>query len=445
MNCDDHNQIDGGAVGQSEEKQRLCPRCHATMPQHVGYETWCDRCNWYLEVPEPPPWQTLFDRLSVSISRKSSQHLHDEMMKGRSLEAAVTPARILAVVIAVCVHAVTLALVTFGLWLSIFALPDLRPLGLLIAIPLFVLAWLLRPHFPKAVLSPLPPKQFPTLHRVTHRVAQALDARPLDSIVYDMHYNAGFGRVGWGRKRRLLLGLPLLSVLNGQEKIALLSHELAHSVNGDPKRTLLIGTSIRSLATWYELVDPTRRWRMNVGPATILLFLANLASLPLAGLIRLVAYALSHLLWYDSQRAEYLADLLAAKTSGTDALLATLTKVQLQETFRASVRAAYLFRNFEDFFTDLKRRVSEVPRREIERIRRLEELALSRVGASHPTIAHRQEFLEANYVAEPEVTLSFAEAAELEQELHSLLQESRERMFEQFRMASRELPRSRRE
>ncbi len=52
------------------------------------------------------------------------------------------------------------------------------------------------------------------------------------------------------------LGLPLLAILDNQEKIALIAHELAHDVNGDPARTFFIGAAVGALIEWHQLLLP---------------------------------------------------------------------------------------------------------------------------------------------------------------------------------------------
>lgn len=424
----------------SAVKEQTCPQCQSAIPVFAGQKTWCDKCGWNLEVPAQPQPRSLLEKLYDSISRKSSQRLFEQMMKGRSLKATLTPAKLLAFLLAGLVHSVTLAFILLGVWLCLFAFPSVRAFGVILGLACLVAVWLLLlPSPPKVKAVSLPRERFPTLYRMADRIAQALDSSPVDIIMYDVHFNASFGQFGWRRKRRLILGLPLFSILQGQEIVALLGHELAHGVNGDPNRGLFLGTALYTLASWYELISPQRRWDTQTGSVTRELSFLNLISLPLAGLIWLVGYALSQLLWYDGQRAEYLADLLAAQVSGTDAQLSTLDKAHLRETFETSLKFAYIDRKGQNFFQDLRQYMSRVPPREIARVRWIEKLTLSRIDVSHPPTAHRVEFLKAHYVSEPRVTLSSAVLAQLEQELAPLLKAVERRIFELDEMSFREV------
>ena len=66
------------------------------------------------------------------------------------------------------------------------------------------------------------------------------------------------------------------------------------------------------------------------------LFLCNpfrLAKMGLAFIPYVIASALVHLIWQDCQRAEYLADYLGAKVSGTQASISMLKKMPLGSVF----------------------------------------------------------------------------------------------------------------
>jgi heat shock protein HtpX len=121
------------------------------------------------------------------------------------------------------------------------------------------LAWVLRPRIGKLPeKNVLTQEQAPKLHQVVNRIADSLGARPVDYILVLPDFNAFFGRAGWQGKRILGLGLPLLSCLNDEERVALIGHELAHDVNGDSARTLFVQWAIDSLIGWYAIIWPER-------------------------------------------------------------------------------------------------------------------------------------------------------------------------------------------
>jgi len=71
----------------------------------------------------------------------------------------------------------------------------------------------------------------PTLFQEVNQVARRLGVKPPDQV--RLAYLPCCGVVGWRRSRILLLGLPLLQVLNVAEVRAVLAHELTHLARGD--------------------------------------------------------------------------------------------------------------------------------------------------------------------------------------------------------------------
>jgi Zn-dependent protease with chaperone function len=369
----------------------------------------------------------------------SSQHLLDRMLKEQPSKVRFTPTRLIAGFIAACVHGMTIVFFALGLWLSIFAFPMARFLGVFLGLVCFVIFWFLLPRFPKITAKQLFRERFPTLYQTADRIASSIGSPLVDSIHYDLKYNAAFGRYGWKRKRCLILGLPLISALNDQELVALLAHELAHNVNGDPNRSLLLGTAVHSLASWYEIIHPKNRWHIQVGIGGIILLFFNIICLPLAGLIWVVLYVLSRLLWYDTQQSEYLADWLAAQVSGTDAQLSVLAKSQLREVFENTIKFSYLGHQMDSFFINLSQRIAQAPVHAVERLWQNEEKTHSGIGSTHPSTLDRIAFLKAHNVQEAKIRLSSSQHTQLEQEFEPLLKNIHERISELDEITFREI------
>src|SRR5207302_1982331 len=97
---------------------------------------------------------------------------------------------------------------------------------------------------------------------------------------------------------------------------------------------------------------------------------------------RLGAVALSHLLWRDSQRAEYLADHLAAQVAGTDALLSLLDKLFLRDTYALVVQRVGIANEHENLFATLRHRCEALPAAERARLHRVARLKDSRLDAT---------------------------------------------------------------
>ncbi|MCI0398438.1 MAG: M48 family metallopeptidase [Chloroflexi bacterium] len=346
--------------------------------------------------------------------------MFNQLSRTSSLEPRLTVSKLLAFLLSLVVQVVNLGIPVLGFWLLIFGIAPLaRILSIFGGLFCLLIAWVSWVRFaklPKEGVVSRP--QCPVLYKLVDQVTRSLRAKPVDYIVIGPLFNASMGEVGWRRKRILYLGLPLFAVLDRQERIALLGHEIAHSVNGDPTRNFLTLTAIYSLVVWFSIL-----WGMTgayaAGFFLALLLPSNWVLYPLAGLAWLGAYSLVHLLWWDSQRAEYLADFLAATVGGTEAMLALLEKLCSGQTFDIALQHISFNPDFkdQDFFDLLRQRIVQVPAREVQRIKRVEQLAESRLDTTHPPTPYRIALLQTRPALEPKVVLSPAENDAIDSEL----------------------------
>jgi hypothetical protein len=64
--------------------------------------------------------------------------------------------------------------------------------------------------------------------------------------------------VGLRRRRVVHIGIPLWFTLEPQPRVAVLGHEVGHFVNGDLRRSLLVGSSIDTLIELVQALTPER-------------------------------------------------------------------------------------------------------------------------------------------------------------------------------------------
>ncbi len=183
--------------------------------------------------------------------------------------------------------------------------------------------------------------------------------------------------VAWGRGRRggraLLVGLPLLYVLDRDELRAVLAHELAHLARGDATAT----------AKASRYVEALGRAIVAAGPA---------ASGPLAAWSRACYAAGSRLRAPLARGQEARADRAAAAAAGGDALAAALVKVAIvQPLFRevldrydpARPGVANLYAFFRTFWSRLPESVVTDLRHRLLAERR------GGAGGAHPPLLDR--------------------------------------------------------
>ncbi len=406
---------------------QLCPQCGATLPVNSGFVTWCDQCAWNLKPHQTEQPRTVFDSIYLSLNKRFSARLRDQVLHTPLLRPTLTPALGLAYGVALAIHSLTLLTALVGITLIVqgWGYWIIVALGAI----LLLIAWEVCPRMPrfKEADEAVTRQDFPTLFRVVDELAATLHSPPVDTIVLDSRFNAAFGRYGWCGQRVLYLGLPLFGILNAQEKVALLGHELAHGVNGDPVRGLFIGSAINTLDRLYRLLRPTqivnrqtravRRASAGWGIAAISAMLSNVLMLALTHLLRLVIRGVLLLVWHTSQRAEYLADALGAQVGGTEANLGLLTKLHMDETVDLVTHRVALIGAKADLMATLRGQVAAMPAREVERIRRVERMDGSHLDTHHPPTGYRVDLLQAQPVTQPRYMLAEVDALALDREL----------------------------
>jgi Zn-dependent protease with chaperone function len=394
-----------------------------------GHVTWCHACGWNLTAPtaDDRP-ETRLSHVYDALGRRAGDRLARELMEAPTLEPRLGPAKAAAYAIAVLVHATTVALLAGGIALLVLGFPNIA--ATVAGVVLVGLAALMRPRLGKAPAEDVVAREAaPALAAVADEVAAALDVEPFDVLVVPEAFNASWGVVGLRRRRVLTLGLPLLTALEPRERVAVIGHELAHARNGDATRGLVVGSAVEALAEAYGLVAPGGDDEdAGTGLGIVLRPLQWIVSRPLLWLLLLEL----HLLLRDSQRAEYLADALAARVAGTDAMVAAHEKLLLASAVDAVAQRVSRSPGL-DLFAELEAAVERVPARERERRRRVARLEHARLEETHPPTAMRIELLERRPPEPGLVVLDPQRSRAIDDELRPLRAELQRRLVEDYR------------
>lgn len=403
----------------SQPVERPCPECGSIVPVHYGYVTWCDGCGWNLKPEVISESRTLFGEIYRKLSRRLSKDLFNRMLREEALAPRFTFSGALAFLIAAAVHAVTAVFLLAGGAFVLLGWPNI----LLVALGLLCLciAIAARPRIVKAPDEGLLPRDsFPALYKLADDVADAMGAKRMDHIVVSIDFNASFVRAGWRRKRYLEIGLPLFAIQSNAERVALLGHEIGHSANGDNGRRFFVVSAMETLEVWYGLIRPHTLLSSESGMPGFVMLPVNLLLYGVAGMIRGWIWALVHLLFRNSQRAEYLADSLAAVVAGDQAAVGLGEMLYRGGLYDYVVQRVANSNGQLRLFDELGHQMSIIPERELERIRRVSLLPESRIDTTHPPTAYRISFLEQRSKGEPKVVIAPEDSRLLEQELASL-------------------------
>ncbi|BCJ38711.1 hypothetical protein Athai_62140 [Actinocatenispora thailandica] len=361
--------------------------------------------------------------------------VHERLCRAEVSRPSRDVAWVLTYVLAGCVHAVTVAVAVLGIWLCLSGRLVLVLFGLF-ALAIVVL---LRPRLGK--LDPevelLDRDEAPQLYALCDAVADAIGARHIEQIGLDPDLNAYYTVVGIRRRRTMVLGAPLWTVLDRQGRVALLGHELGHGANGDIRQGVVVDGALRTLVHWYGLIRPGRdsvfAARGNpLGMIAGLLLLVPQAIVGGALYCVIVAFALVSL--RVGQRAEYLADAMSVRAAGRSGARSSLETLLVAPSLLRASRLVPRNAPAGASYAALVAHAAELPATEKDRLVRRGRSRRHRVDASHPPTAMRLDHVASRPDEPARVVLDAGQAAAIDAELAAPLA----RLERQFRDLVRE-------
>ncbi|MBT2661469.1 M48 family metallopeptidase [Bacillus sp. ISL-45] len=328
-------------------------------------------------------------------------------------------------------HLISISLFLLGLYLLIFQ--NANFMFIAAGLILLGIAWLARPRVPKLDKDEhlIARQEFPFLFEAVDQLADAMQVKRIDGIIIDDEFNASVAQIGWRRRKIIKIGLPLFSLLEPEEQLAILAHEFGHISNGDLTRSFYIGTALYTLQTWYELLNPVpidEYDSMGFFEIPVYYFMAFLALIPYSIFLLLV-----HLLFDDSQKGEYLADERAAKAVGYKHLISSMEKFQYADTFYLKIRELAVRKNTINLFNAVHEQIKIMPGREKERLSRLAQLETSKLDSTHPSTAYRIKLLENLKASPSSIAVGKGTLAKMQKELETQQTRIQEEVVENYR------------
>jgi Zn-dependent protease with chaperone function len=406
---------------QTDDSVVRCPQCAQQIRVDSRYVTWCDRCDWNVD---PSPTDQQHPAWRQKLEQRLAETLYRELERGQVHRPGWDAARIAAYLLSALLLVLPLLALLAGIALLVFY----RPLWLSIPLALLALglAFLFKPRAgrlePDAEL--VFPEQAPGLFALLDQLAEAIGTRPVQAVVVTTEPNIWFTRIGWRFRPVIGIGLPLWVGLQPQERVAILAHELGHGKNGDARHGWVVGAARSILSELLETFSeqPLDRYREDlsywVNPdATPTAVLTKVVNATVGGVARGYAWMLDKVDLRSSQRAEYLADRKAGEIAGSEAAATALERSLLTDTaYRAMERALRFERDVEPLLA-IRRAVTEVPRREIERRLRISRRRETRTDATHPPTYLRTKLLRARPATTARVVLGLNENRAIDRKL----------------------------
>ena len=357
-------------------------------------------------------------------ARRRGEALQERLLQSGDLRPGGA-ARLAAVSFGLAIHALTLVILVGAV---AALLSGLWPLDIL-ALLGFGIVWVVRPRFGKRPGADwIKRGKAPKLFAVLDRVGEATGAAVPKYVTFDGTFNAGTARRGIRHEPVLTLGVPLWQILDGDERLALLGHELGHQVNGDTTQGVLVASAYRSLQEWRVLFYPSTHGRpVPRGQAGLAQLLLPVILLPfyllMTGLQRFYGWLQIHV----SLRAEFLADDIAAQTASTKAALALLRKFDARTSVEAyvtrarsahtTIRKAASLEDAMEMWIGLQDYIPTIPEHEYIRAARVSEFRGTQIDSSHPADYLRARLLKGRPPRTAAVTVSEDEWLSVDLEL----------------------------
>ncbi|MFJ7204891.1 M48 family metalloprotease [Streptomyces sp. NPDC098789] len=380
---------------------RACPACGQPLDaSDERFTVWCAACDWNVDpaVPDPEPGRIAAVRRR--LARRHGEELAATMSGGDPGPARGDAASLLALGIALLVHGLTLMLAVAGVLLIALGWETVvQPVA---GVVLLVVAFVLRPRFGRL------PRHGPALRRadaprlfeLIDEVAGVTGTTGVHAVVIDGAFNAAVTSYGPRQRRVLILGLGLWEVLAPQERVALLGHELGHFAGGDVRHGLAIGQALRTLVLWLDTLAPSRAHSVWDSLFNVVTYLPRCAAY---GLLLL----LDRLTLRAAQRAEYRADLGAARAGSTAGAVGLMERLLVagsvedalrRERVNAQMKGGAAGREVREatereLWERIAVHASSVPAREYERLLRVAARRGHGVDDTHPPTHLRRHCL----------------------------------------------------
>lgn len=364
---------------------------------------------------KPSPFSRLHARFAENIRRQALA----DLVANRS---AREPANLLAAkALSVAILSLPPILGLGGLVLVVAGFPNI--LLVLFGAMFLVFAWMVRPRPAKLPERVVTAEEAPKLFALLSEVAGAMQAPTPDGVVLFADFNAWVGFFGPERRQKLILGLgvPLWKLLTPSERLALLGHEFGHLVNGDPARRGVIGRALEVLHRWHDLWAGEEMFIAGTGEARHLhqrtfieVIFTGVGEAITGSLIAL----LTRLFYAESQRAEYLADALAARTAGSDAAVATLHATILAPLGAAALNGAFVQPNTKtDLIGKMVTAIREADAKARAALLAAAEAEGVAVDGTHPPTRQRLRFLSELSIEKGLISMSQARTDAIDREL----------------------------
>jgi len=309
-----------------------------------------------------------------------------------------------------------------GIFLIVQAFPNL--LAIVVGASLIALGIALMPRRARVSGTLLRRGQLPNTFLVLDQISEQLKTERVTAVQFYPDFNASMLHAQG--ERVVGIGVTLWQTLTPDERGAVLAHEIAHQANGDPARQGITAMALGVVEGWLWYLEPDA----DEFIAEVLMYVSFLL---VGGLYRI----LLTLVYAESQRAEYLADALASKVAGVEAMKSSLVKLTIaDERIAAELRGMHISSapSGKELIDRLAASIAGAPEEYVRgAMAKAHDQALA-IDQSHPPTHYRMAFL--NLLGGEPQDQGLADAiGALDQELYEYISKAGTEILEGMRLA----------
>lgn len=408
-------------LGETEYEK--CPECGHQMKVNPGYVTWCEKCNWNIDEEEG---NTVEEPPHKGLKKKSTDRLFEEFKYSVDRRLPFNKQRIYTYLLAIIVHASTLAILgvaiffysTHSSWLFILA-------------NVLVLLWITiilpyRKRLPGRVIRR---GEYPELYGMVDEIGDRMNVPPVDMIILNEEYDAYVLHLK-RNKRAIVLGVPFFAALTLQEKIAVISHQMSHFAHPNISNSSLVERARHVLNSWYDTVDP-----QGSGLLYWVVFPLIILRLLLFAMISSIYALLIKSMRQEMHRLFYIADHEASETAGSEAVVSLFLKFEMGGLFSLTAEQVAEYQYNKELYDEFRNRIAAVPSQEILRFQRLQKMRYSENRSYHPPMKKRIDLIQEHWVMVPAYRPDPATERRFNEEFRDLEQRSQRILLNDLRGA----------
>lgn len=225
-------------------------------------------------------------------------------------------------------------------------------------------------------------------------------------------FTAGYARLGVRRKPTLLLGYSMLAILDKDELLTLMAHELAHAFDGTVTRSVYVSNVASALFSLKVGLYSAAKYFDKFLPLKPIAWMFYMAFAGSAEIGRCLQRQISK----EYRHAEYVADYHALRLSGKRDISELLFK--LSTGMLSSIRDACVVVDSAEKYTAIHTAFNAISERER---RNIWAYVINQPGdpyARHPRSVERIAFLQRFTPSEPQIVLTADRFAAIQDELY---------------------------